>query len=98
MRHAPLIMCTESPLFCIHPTATKKLSDRGKLMSDSITQMRLSMRLESYLSDYTKKNSRKDLLYKEEWDTAWHVADVARTDNHLTPEIVDDVRIVLSKL
>ena len=67
-------------------------------MSDSITQMRLAMRLENYLSDYTKKNSRQDLLYKEEWDTAWHVADAARTDNHLTPEIVDDVRIVLSKL
>jgi len=79
-------------------TATKKLSDWGKIMSDSITQMRLSMRLESYLSDYTKKNSRKDTLYKKEWDTVWHVADVARTDNHLTPEIVDDVRIVLSKL
>ena len=26
------------------------------------------------------------------------VADVARIDNHLTPELVDDVRIALNKL
>jgi len=65
-------------------------------MSDPITQNRLSMRLERYLSDYTKKNI--DPLSRKDWDTAWHVADVARTDNCLTPELVDDVRIALGKL
>lgn len=65
-------------------------------MSDPITQNRLSMRLERYLSDYTKKNV--DPLSRKEWDTVWHVADVARTDNNLTPELVDDVRIALNKL
>jgi hypothetical protein len=65
-------------------------------MSDPITQNRLSMRLERYLSDYRKKNS--DPLSRKEWDTVWHVADVARTDNCLTPELVDDVRIALDKL
>jgi hypothetical protein len=65
-------------------------------MSDPITQNRLSMRLERYLSDYTKKNI--DPLSRKEWDTVWHVADVARTDNCLTPELVDDVRIALNKL
>jgi len=54
------------------------------------------MRLERYLSDYTKKNI--DPLSRKDWDTAWHVADVARTDNCLTPELVDDVRIALGKL
>jgi hypothetical protein len=67
-------------------------------MSDPITQMRLSMRLESYLSDYTHKNCRKDALYRDEWNTAWRVADVARTENNLTPELVDDVRIVLKRM
>ena len=67
-------------------------------MSDPITQMRLSMRLERYLSDYAEKNVRKDTLSSEEWDIVWHVADVARRDNHLTPELVDDVRIALNKL
>ena len=67
-------------------------------MSDPITQMRLSMRLERYLSDYTKKNARQEPLSREEWDTVWHVADVARTQNTLTPELVDDVRIALNKL
>jgi hypothetical protein len=65
-------------------------------MSDPITQNRLSMRLERYLSDYTKKNI--DPFSRHEWDTVWHVADVARTDNCLTPELVDDVRIALNKL
>ncbi len=67
-------------------------------MSDSITQMRLSQRLEAYLSEYTRKNIKKDTLSREEWETVWHVADVARTANDLTPELVDDVRIVLKKL
>jgi hypothetical protein len=67
-------------------------------MTDPITQMRLSMRLERYLSDYTKKESRADTPSGEEWETVWHIAAVARTDNQLTPEIVDNVRIVLKKL
>jgi hypothetical protein len=66
-------------------------------MSDTITQTRLSMRLERYLSDYTNKNIRKDTSSKAEWNRAWHIADVARTQNTLTPEIVDDVRIALEK-
>lgn len=78
------------------PGTHKDLSDRGKTMNDSITQMRLSMRLERYLSDYTKKNV--DALYRKEWDTVWHAADLARRDNDLTPALVDDVRIVLEKL
>ncbi|GER90706.1 hypothetical protein KDW_48680 [Dictyobacter vulcani] len=67
-------------------------------MHDSITQMRLSMRLEKYLSDYTDKNVRKDTLYRAEWDAAWHRADVARTQSILTPEMVDDVRLALNQL
>jgi hypothetical protein len=67
-------------------------------MSDPITQMRLSMRLESYLSDYTKKNIREDALSREQWDAVWQLAEVARTNNDLTPELVDDVRVVLKKL
>ena len=67
-------------------------------MSDTITQTRLSMRLERYLSDYTTKNARNDTLSREEWDTVWQVADVARTQNTLTPELVDDVRLALKKL
>ncbi|GAC1696102.1 MAG: hypothetical protein PVS3B3_21000 [Ktedonobacteraceae bacterium] len=66
-------------------------------MSDSIKQMRLSLRLDSYLSDYTKKNIGKDTLADEEWETVWHIADAARTENDLTPELVDDVRIALKK-
>ncbi len=67
-------------------------------MNDTITQTRLSMRLERYLTDYAENNSRKDALSQVEWDTAWRVADVARTQNTLTPELVDDVRIALKKL
>jgi hypothetical protein len=67
-------------------------------MSDTITQTRLSLRLDLYLRDYTKKNVRKDHLSREEWDTVWKAADVARTNNNLTPELVDDVRIALNKL
>ncbi len=68
------------------------------MMSNPITQMRLSMRLESYLSEYTQKNTNKDARDKDEWDTVWRVADDARTVNNLTPEIVDDVRIVLKRI
>jgi hypothetical protein len=67
-------------------------------MSATITQTRLSMRLDTYLMEYTGKNIRKDTLSKAKWNTVWHVADVARTQNTLTPELVDDVRIALKKL
>jgi hypothetical protein len=67
-------------------------------MSDTITQTRLSMRLDLYLSNYKVKDVRKDALSYEEWDTVWKAADVARTQNNLTPELVDNVRIALNKL
>ena len=67
-------------------------------MSDTITQMRLSMRLDTYLREYTARNVRGDALFKEEWDTVWQVANVARTQNVLTPELVDDVRKALKKV
>jgi hypothetical protein len=67
-------------------------------MSDIITQKRLSMRLEIYLSDYTGKKVKKDKLYSAEWDKVWRVADGARLQNTLTPELVDDVRVALHKL
>ena len=54
-------------------------------MSDVITQTRLAMRLDAYLREYTGKNARKDVLSKAEWDRVWRVADVARTQNTLTP-------------
>ena len=37
-------------------------------MSDTITQMRLSMRLDTYLREYTVKNVRRDALLKGKWD------------------------------
>ena len=67
-------------------------------MSDIITQKRLSMRLEIYLSDYTGKKVKKDTFYSAEWNKVWRVANVARLQNTLTPELVDDVRVVLHKL
>ena len=67
-------------------------------MSNTIMQIRLSMRLDAYLREYTEKNVRGDALSKVEWDAAWQVADVARTENTLTPQLVDDVRIALEKL
>jgi hypothetical protein len=67
-------------------------------MNDPMTQMRLSMRLERYWSDYIGKKVGKDNFYRGEWDTAWQEADAARTKNTLTPELVDDVRIALEKL
>ena len=70
----------------------------GETMSDTITQVRLSMRLDIYLRDYTQKNVRNDNLYKEEWEIVWQVADAARTNNTLTPELVDEVRVALNKL
>jgi hypothetical protein len=67
-------------------------------MSDIITQKRLSMRLDIYLSDYTGKNVKKETLSSAEWNKVWKVANVARVQNTLTPELVDDVRVVLHKL
>lgn len=67
-------------------------------MSDTITQTRLSTRLDTYLREYTEKNVSKDHFHKDEWDIVWQVAAVARTNNTLTPELVDDVRIALKKL
>jgi hypothetical protein len=67
-------------------------------MSDIITQKRLSMRLDLYLSDYTGKKVKKDKLYSKEWDNVWRLADVARLHNNLTPELVDEVRVALNKL
>ena len=67
-------------------------------MSDSITQKRLSMRLDLYLSEYTGKNVKKETLSSAEWKKVWRSADVARLQNTLTPELVDDVRVVLHTL
>ena len=67
-------------------------------MSDTITQMRLSIRLDNYLREYRGKNVRKATLSKEEWENVWQSADVARINNTLTPELVDEVRIALYKL
>jgi hypothetical protein len=67
-------------------------------MSDSITQQRLSMRLDLYLSDYTGKKVKKETLSSAEWKKVWRRADVARLQNTLTPELVDDVRVVLHTL
>jgi hypothetical protein len=67
-------------------------------MNDNITQQRLSMRLDTYLSDYTGKKVKKDTLTSAEWKKVWRVADVARLQNTLTPELVDDVRVVLNTL
>jgi len=67
-------------------------------MSDIITQQRLSMRLDIYLSDYTGKKVKKDKFSSAEWNKVWRVADIARLQNTLTPELVDDVRVVLNKL
>ena len=67
-------------------------------MSDTITQQRLSMRLDTYLSEYTGKNVKKETLSNAEWKKVWRRADVARLHHTLTPELIDDVRIVLHTL
>jgi hypothetical protein len=68
------------------------------MSSDQITQNRLSMRLARYMNDYTVKAIKEDNPYKESWNAAYKTADVARVNNNLTPEIIDDVRIALNKL
>jgi len=67
-------------------------------MNDTVTQARLSMRLDSYLRNYTEKTVRNNTFYRTEWNSVWQVADTARTNNTLTPELVDDVRVALNKL
>lgn len=66
-------------------------------MYSTITQRRLSMRLDRYQRDYVGGISEKDDRHAEEWDTIWHRANAARATNNLTPELVDDVRIILKK-
>jgi hypothetical protein len=56
------------------------------------------MRLDTYLEEYTGKNVSSDDLSLAEWGTVWHRADAARTENTLTPALVDDVRKALKKL
>jgi hypothetical protein len=68
------------------------------MATDAINQMRLSMRLDTYLREYAGKNSTNDTLSNDEWDTVWQVADSARANSDLTPQLVDDVRIALKKL
>jgi hypothetical protein len=64
-------------------------------MNDNITQMRLSMRLDTYLKEYKEDSVQRDALANTAWNTAWQVANNARTHDSLTPELVDDVRIAL---
>jgi hypothetical protein len=65
-------------------------------MSDTITQTRLSMRLDMYMSNYKEMKRKKETLSSEKWDAAWKAAEVARAQNNLTPELVDDVRTALN--
>lgn len=67
-------------------------------MHDSITQTRLSLRLDGYLSEYRSKGVTKDHASSATWKAAWEAAVFARTNQALTPELVDDVRTALSKL
>ena len=67
-------------------------------MNDTITQSRLSLRLERYLDDFKRKNPGKEHPFREEWETVWNAAEAARLKSILTPELVDDVRIVVMKL
>jgi hypothetical protein len=56
------------------------------------------MRLDMYMSNYKEMKLRKETLSSEQWDTVWKAAEVARVQNNLTPELVDNVRIALNKL
>ncbi len=67
-------------------------------MSGTITQMRLSMRLDNYLREYKGKIVRNATRSKGEWEKVWQIADIARMNNTLTPELVDDVRVALNSL
>ena len=72
--------------------------ERENKMSDTITQSRLSVRLDVYLKEYTAKKVTRDTRSRTEWEHVWRLADVARLHNTLTPELVDDVRVILQKL
>jgi len=67
-------------------------------MHDPITQARLAMRLDRYLNDYTARKVKEDNPYREKWHAVSQEADIARVNNNLTPELIDDVRIALNKL
>lgn len=67
-------------------------------MHDSITQTRLSLRLDGYLSEYRSKGIAKDHTSSATWKAAWEAAELARTNQALTPELVDNVRMALNKL
>ena len=67
-------------------------------MHDSITQTRLSLRLDGYLSEYRGKGVTNDHASSTTWKAAWEAAELARANRVLTPELVDDVRTALSKL
>lgn len=67
-------------------------------MYEGITQARLSMRLDTYLSDYQEKQRKNDHVDSKRWETVWEAAEVARAEHLLTPELVDDVRMVLHTL
>jgi hypothetical protein len=67
-------------------------------MNDTITQARLALRLDAYLDSYRGKLVHKDAFSRVSWDTAWEAAEIARTKQILTPELVDDVRRALSQL
>jgi hypothetical protein len=58
-------------------------------MTDTINQMRLSMRLDAYLRAYIGKNVKGDNLSRDEWDTVWQVADSARTNKNLIIARID---------
>lgn len=62
------------------------------------SQVRLSMRLDAYWSDYSRKNAKKNPLYSDSWDKAWREADAARQEKMLTPELVNAVRLSLEKV
>jgi hypothetical protein len=62
------------------------------------SQVRLSMRLDAYWSDYSRKNVKKNPLYTDSWDQAWREADAARQEKTLTPELVNAVRLSLEKV
>ena len=68
------------------------------MMSDFITQTRLSLRLESYLREYVSKHDDTQPFSTREWGEAWRMADQARAQNALTPELVENVRIALQRL
>lgn len=48
--------------------------------------------------DSQGKIAGKDNALRQEWNIAWNAAEVARTQNNLTPELVDDVRMACNQL